>query len=86
MFKLAEQGTPAQLEDALKKGAKFNVERRINDFNDYNDVNDDYWPFDIGETPLHRAAHYNHNTESIKFLIEQGIDINATAEVGNSAL
>ena len=85
VFKLAEKGTPAQLKDALKKGAKFNVERKIDDFDNDNGVNDDYWPFDIGETPLHRAAHYNHNPESIKFLIEQGIDINATADVGNSA-
>ena len=85
VFKLAEKGTPAQLKAALKNGAKFNVERKIDDFDDYNDVNDDYWPFDFGETPLHRAAYYNHNPESIKFLIEQGIDINATADVGNSA-
>ena len=85
VFKLAEKGTPAQLRDALKNGAKFNVERKIDDFDDYADIDDDYWPFDIGETPLHRAAHYNHNPESIKFLIEQGIDINATADIGNSA-
>ena len=85
VFKLAEKGTPAQLKDALKKGAKFNVERTINDFDDYTDVDDDYWPFDIGETPLHRAAAYNHNPESIKFLVNQGLDVNAVANVGNYA-
>ena len=84
IFKLVENGTPAQLESARKGGANFNVERDISDFENDIEMDDDYWPFDTGETPLHRAAHYNHNPESIKFLIKQGIDINAIAEVGNS--
>ena len=82
VFKLAENATPTDLQNALKDGAKFNVTRNISN---YDDFPDDYWPFDIGETPLHRAATYNHNPESIRFLIEQGLDIEATASVGNSA-
>ena len=61
VFWLSEKGTLAQLQDALKNGAKFNV-------------TDD----ETGETPLHRAATSNKNPESIKFLIEQGIDVNAS--------
>ena len=86
VFKLAEKGTPVQLKDALKKGAKFNVQRSIHDFEDYTQEDTDDWLFDTGETPLHRAATYNHNPESIKFLIEQGLDVNAVASVGNISL
>lgn len=82
VFKLAEKGTPKQLKAALKAGAKFNVERNISDFDNYSEVDDEYWPFDMGETPLHRAAFCNRNPKSIKFLIAQGLDVNATAEVG----
>ncbi len=32
---------------------------------------------DAGRTPLHIAAISNHNSESVKFLIEHGIDVNA---------
>lgn len=85
VFKLVEKGTPEQLQSALKQGAKFNVERNISDFDDDDFEVPDYWPFDTGETPLHRAAAYNHNPESIKFLIEHGLDVNATASIGNYA-
>ena len=61
VFWLSEKGTLAQLQDALKNGAKFNV-------------SDD----ETGETPLHRAATSNKNPESIKFLLEQGIDVNTS--------
>ena len=84
VFKLVEKGTPAQLRKALKAGAKFNVERTITDFTNV-EIPDNYWPFDTAETPLHRAASFNHNPESIKFLIRQGLDVNATADVGNYA-
>ena len=82
VFKLVENGTPEQLQSALKQGAEFNVKRNMSDFNADNFEVSDYWPFDTGETPLHRAAAYNRNPESIKFLIEQGLDVNAEAEVG----
>ena len=87
VFKLAEKGTPKQLKEALKKGAKFNVERNINDFDNLDEDYwpDYYWPFDTGETPLHRAAACNHNTKSIRFLIEQGLDVNAIASIGLNA-
>lgn len=85
VFKLVENGTLEQLQSALNRGAKFNVERNMSDFDEDSFEAPDYWPFDRGETPLHRAAAYNHNPESIKFLIEQGLNVNATAEVGNSA-
>ena len=85
VFKLAENGTPKQLKSALKHGAKFNVQHSIYDFDDYtkDDISD--WLYDSNETPLHRAAAYNHNPESIKFLIAQGIDVNAVASFGNIA-
>ena len=83
VFWLAEKGTPAQLKDALEKGAKFNVKRSIFDFDDDSDIDIDNWLFESGETPLHRAAAYNHNTESIKFLIAQGLDVNAEGSTGN---
>ena len=82
VFKLVENGTPEQLQSALKQGAKFNIERNMSDFEEDSFEAPDYWPFDTGETPLHRAAAYNHNPESIKFLIKQGLDVNAIAEVG----
>ena len=85
VFKLAEKGTPKQLKEALNHGAKFNVTRNVSEFNDFPEIEDDYWPFDHGETPLHRAATYNHHPGSIKFLLKQGLDIEATASVGNSA-
>ena len=84
VFELVKQGTPEQLENALKSGAEFNIQHNIPDINNL-EVNPDYWPFDSGETPLHRAVAYNHNPESIKFLIEQGLDVNAVASVGNNA-
>ena len=84
VFKLVEDGIPEQLQQALKSGAGFNIQHNIPDLDNL-EVNPDYWPFDSGETPLHRAAAYNHNPESIKFLIGQGLDVNAVASVGNNA-
>ena len=37
----------------------------------FNQVNDE------GETPLHKAASYNKHVGSVKFLIEQGLDVNS---------
>ncbi len=37
----------------------------------FNKVNDD------GETPLHTAASHNKHTDTVKFLIDQGLDVNA---------
>ena len=85
VFKLAENGTPEQLQNALKHGAKFNVQHSIYDFDDYTKEDISDWLYDSNETPLHRAAAYNHNPESIKFLIAQGIDVNAVAYAGNIA-
>ena len=85
VFKLAEKGTPKQLKSALKHGAKFNVQHSIYDFEDYTKEDISDWLYDSNETPLHRAAAYNHNPESIKFLIAQGLDVNAVASVGNTA-
>ena len=82
VFKLVENGTPEQLQSALKQGAKFNVGFNMSDFDEDHFEALDYWPFDTGETPLHRTATYNHNPESIKFMIEQGLDVNAVAECG----
>ena len=85
VFKLAENGTPEQLQIALEHGAKFNVKRDIHDFDDYTKEDISDWLYDSDETPLHRAVAYNHNPESIKFLIAQGIDVNAVASCGNIA-
>ena len=58
-----------------------NVERNMSDFDEDNFEVPDYWPFDTGETPLHRAAAYNRHPESINFLIKHGLDVNAMAYV-----
>ena len=76
VFKLAETGTPKQLKNAMKNGVNFNVERNLND-------DDEHSLFDYGETPLHRAAYYNKNADSISFLISQGLNVNAEASSGN---
>ncbi len=77
VFKLAETGTPKQLKNAVKNGVNFNVERNFED-------EDEHSLFDYGETPLHRAAYYNNNADSINFLISQGLNVNAEASSGNS--
>lgn len=79
VFKLAETGTPKQLKNAVKNGVNFNVERNLDD-------DDEHSLFDYGETPLHRAAYYNKNADSINFLISQGLNVNAEASSGNSNL
>ena len=78
VFELARTGTVAQMRAAVRHGANFNVKRDSN-------YNDRYSTHSYGETPLHRAAQYNRNPESIKFLIEQGIDVNAFAADGGSS-
>ena len=84
VYTLAERGTPEQLQEALENGAKFNVSRvsRATKAEGNEEIATDWWFFDGGETPLHHAAAYNHNTESIRFLIAQSIDVNVTAENG----
>ena len=62
IFELAKNGTVHQLREALKAGANFNITLSTGGG-------------DYGETPLHIAASYNHNPESIRFLISQGLDV-----------
>ncbi|MBQ3586618.1 MAG: ankyrin repeat domain-containing protein, partial [Synergistaceae bacterium] len=81
VYTLAERGTLEQLQEALENGAKFNVSRATKAEGD-EEIATDWWFFDGGETPLHHAAAYNHNPESIRFLIAQSIDVNATAGNG----
>ena len=71
------------------KGADFNVKRSMSEFYD-NEIDeaeidkiDSLFFYD--ETPLHHAAAYNHNPDSIKFLISLGLDVNAEASHGGSA-
>ena len=84
VFWLADKGTPQQLQEAAEHGAKFNVARNIYDFAEDENIDNYGWLFDYGETPLHRAAEYNHNPESIRFLIAQSADVNAEATAGGS--
>ena len=84
VFKLAERGSPEQLKEALNNGARFNVSRTTPD--DGEEVADDWYFPDGGETPLLHAAAYNHNPESIRFLIAQGIDVNVVAENGRTLI
>ena len=77
VYLLARNGTPEQLKAARKRGANFNVSRSFSD-------GDDTEILDEGETPLHIAAMYNRNAGSIKFLISQGLDVNALATSGNA--
>lgn len=76
-YELAKTGTPDELREAVRAGVVFNV--KISEF-DENSLNFDInYEFGNDETPLHRAAYYNHNPESIKFLVSLGLDINAYA-------
>lgn len=86
VFWLVDRGTPAQLKEALDKGAKFNVKRSISDFDNLDDMDVNGWLCEYNETPLHRAAAYNKNPEVIKFLIEQGLDVNAEGYMGHSVI
>ena len=81
VFELSKRGTPSQLKEALKAGAVFNVSRDYDASND-DAENDEESLFSWGETPLHLAAAYNHNPDSVKFLISQGLDVNAEGENG----
>lgn len=83
VFWLSQKGTPAQLKEALDNGANFNISRRVDEVAD-TDIHD--LLFDSGETPLHHAASYNRNPESIKFLISLGLDVNAMAGSGQSVI
>lgn len=84
VFFLARNGTPKQLKEARKKGANFNVTRKAYDYEA--DERRYAEEFEFGETPLHIAAMYNRNAVSMKFLISQGLDINATASSGNTIM
>ncbi len=68
--------------EAVKAGANFNVSRDIyaSDLSDLED--DDEIMFSFGGTPLHEAAAYNHDPESVKFLISLGLDVNAEGSEG----
>ncbi len=61
-----------------EKGTSKQLQEALNDGAKFNVENED------GETPLHRAASSNKNPDAIKFLIEQGLDVNAvlTEEYG----
>ena len=82
-FKLAETASPEQLKQAVAEGINFNIERHPN-FDD----DDDYGWYDDYEfdtmTPLHAAAGKNPNSESIRFLLSLGLDVNASATAGNT--
>ena len=83
VFKLAENATPEQLQEAVARGADFNVERygaRAEEAG----INTDNWLFYNGETPLFRAAYYNNNPKSIRFLISLGLNVNTYADYGGS--
>ena len=82
VFLLARNGTSQQLKEALKMGANFNVSRKAYDYEKEEEHYTD--TFEYGETPLHLAAMYNTNSGVIKFLIEQGLDVNAVATSGNT--
>lgn len=78
VFGLAEYASPSLLKNALKNGADFNVTRNITETKTR--------IFDYGETPLHIAATFNTNPKSIKFLIEQGLNVNAVAGNGKDSI
>ena len=82
VFELSKRGTPDELKAALEAGAVFNVSRDYNGEED-GDYEEQERIFDMCETPLHLAAAYNPNPESIKFLVSQGIDVNAGGSEGN---
>ena len=83
LFTLAETGTLEQLKEAVARGADFNVERYGYSAEE-SGINTDDWLFYNGETPLFRAAYYNHNPESIRFLISLGLNVNTYADHGGS--
>ena len=81
VFELSKRGTPAQLKEAVKSGAVFSVSR---DYDSEDEENfDEERIFSWGETPLHLAAAYNPNPESVKFLVSLGLDVNQSGEEGN---
>ena len=82
VFRLSENGTLKELREALKEGADFNVSR--NGFSMSDDINSDSWSlyYDYGITPLHHAAAFNHEPLSLRFIISQGLDVNAEAYSG----
>ena len=89
VFELAKTASPEQLRQAVKDGYNFKAERHF-DYDD-EDTDDDgteeYDEMDALDnlTPLHIAAAFNHNHESIKYLLSLGLDVNANAEAGNIA-
>ena len=78
VFKLAKNGTLQELQDAVAKGAKFNVTRGLDDGNEDTEL------FLVDESPLHIAAAFNQNQGVIKFLVSQGLNVNAYASNGGT--
>ena len=76
VYVLARSGSPKQLKEAVRKGADFSVRCSF--------MEGDTGLFDEDETPLHIAAAYNRNAESIRIIASQGLDVNAEAGSGNS--
>ncbi len=84
VFTLAKNGTPEQILIALRDGANFNVSRS---FYNYETEEEGYTEeFENDETPLHLAAMYNHNAESIRLLLESGLAVNEIATSGNTIM
>ena len=82
VFQLVRTGTPAQLREAVRRGANFNVKINLYDVIDMPDAPD--LLFDYGNTPLHDAAYFNTHKGVISFLVSQGLDVNAEASSGAS--
>ena len=82
-YELAKTGTPDELIEAVRAGVNFNVE--VKEFGENGELNPDFsYEFGYNETPLHYAAYYNRNPESIRFLLELGLAVNAEFYSGNS--
>lgn len=99
VFELVKTATPIQmLEAAVIYNAKFNVKTvgwpgRICDVNTDVNTEEDLYPIptqnieeylEYGTTPLFFASAFNKNPESIKFLIDMGLDVNAESYSGGS--
>lgn len=81
VYMMARTASPSQLREAVEAGADFNVSRDIHG-DDYDKYKDGEIIYGFGGTPLHDAASYNHDPESVKFLIGLGLDVNAEGQEG----
>ncbi|MBQ6970723.1 MAG: ankyrin repeat domain-containing protein [Synergistaceae bacterium] len=81
VYMLARTASPSELEEAVKAGANFNVSRDLSG-EDYDKYGDGEIIYGFGGTPLHDAASFNHNPESVKYLVSLGLDVNAEGEEG----